>query len=67
MVRRRHQIDGLPQALIEVLLTGDSTIDPFLIFELAPRDIDDHWQQHGDALRAEAKRLGIQVPKGRER
>jgi hypothetical protein len=66
MLRRRSEAAALPQALIEVLLTGDSRIDPFLIFELGPRDIDDHWRQHGDALRAEAKRLGIQVPKGRE-
>lgn len=65
MLRRRSE-STLPPALVEVLLAGDSTIDPFLEFELTPKDIDDAWQQHGDALRAEAKRLGMQVPKGRE-
>ena len=62
--RRRTRVPitlPLSSALVDVLLTGDSEADPFLMFEVTADQAADLWRIHGDALRAEARRRGLVV------
>jgi hypothetical protein len=54
-------VTGLSAAMVDVLLTGDSEIDPFLMFVVTAEQIEAAWRLYGPQLRAEAKRRGLTV------
>lgn len=59
------RIGDLSPAMVELVLTGTSTIDPFLEFEQHDGEVEAAWRLYGGALRAEALRRGIELPESR--
>jgi len=62
--RRRRVIPtsqhGLSAALIEVLLYGDSELDPFEVYDHSIEELDELREQHREFLEAERKRRAVQ-------